>query len=85
MHAGSGQGLNSTLEAVRCGLQFIAPCFDQRLSQPEETLLRRGIGKFILGMSDQRTRAFEVTSAGVRERLRRVECTEVTCIRGEGL
>ena len=85
MHAGSRQGINSSLEAVSCGVQVIGPCFDERLCQPEETLLRGGIGKRFVGAANERTRAVEITPAGQRERLSRVECTEVTRIRREGL
>jgi hypothetical protein len=85
VHAGSRQRLNSSLEAVSCGVQFIAPCFNERLRQPEETLLRGGIGERFVGAANERTRAVEITPAGQRERLPRVECTEVTRIRREGL
>ena len=85
MHAGSRQGINSSLEAVSCGVQFIAPCFDECLCHPEETLLGGGVGKRFVGAADKRTRGVEITPAGQRQRLPRVKCTEVTRIRREGL
>jgi hypothetical protein len=70
---------------VSCGVEVVACCLQQRLCQPDHTLFGRSISKFFVCASNQRARCFEVTLARVRERLARVERTEVTSIRRQVL